>query len=320
MELAPLNTIFDLRYGHSLELNSLRQVEAPLGVNFASRTLTNNGISARVLTDREPAQAGEITVALGGNVLSSFVQPEPFVCGRDVMILAAKNPDMSLEEKLFYCYCIWENRYRFSYGRQANRTLGELVVPAHMPDWAASMRVPTADHLTNSIGDRIALSPHEEWKPFRVGDLFTIKSGSYVKTILKTPGETPEVSSSAAKNGLRRHISLEPNFDGGVISVARNGSVATAFYQPKPFFATDDVRVWTARKGSLNVWEGLFITCIIELEKFRYTYGRKWSIAHMRDTELRLPATPSGDPDWLFMEDFMKGLPFSAALQMKHAQ
>ncbi|MEO6824606.1 MAG: hypothetical protein ABI167_07775 [Nitrosospira sp.] len=128
-----LDQIFDLRYGHSLELNALTRVEPPGGVNFVSRAMGNNGVTARVLVDLEPATSGELSVALGGGVLSTFVQPEPFVCGRDVMILTAKDPSMTIAEKLWWALCIWENRYRFSYGRQANRTLGSLLVPKEVP-------------------------------------------------------------------------------------------------------------------------------------------------------------------------------------------
>jgi hypothetical protein len=131
-----IDQIFDLRYGHSLELNALKRVDPPEGVNFVSRAMGNNGVTARVLTNVEPARAGELSVALGGNgVLSTFVQPEPFVCGRDVMILTAKVPSMTLPEKLWWARCIWENRYRYSYGRQANRTLGSLLVPSSVPKW-----------------------------------------------------------------------------------------------------------------------------------------------------------------------------------------
>ena len=148
-----LDQIFDLRYGHSLELNALMQVEPPAGVNFVSRAMGNNGVTARVVVDVAPAEPGEISVALGGNgVLSTFVQPEPFVCGRDVMILTAKDPSMTVSEKLWWARCIWENRYRFSYGRQANRTLSSLLVPAKVPDWVYSTELPTHDGLTKTAG------------------------------------------------------------------------------------------------------------------------------------------------------------------------
>lgn len=122
--------LFDIRYGHSLELNALRQTARPRGVNFVSRTDRRNGVSARVDLPpaTTPASAGELSVALGGSPLATFLQAEPFVCGRDVAILTAKTP-MTDAEKLFWAMCIRANRYRFSYGRQANRTLHQLQLP-----------------------------------------------------------------------------------------------------------------------------------------------------------------------------------------------
>ena len=45
-------------------------------------------------------------MALGDDdVHSSFVQLEPFVCGRDEAILRAKNSTKSLDEKIWWCRC-----------------------------------------------------------------------------------------------------------------------------------------------------------------------------------------------------------------------
>ena len=35
----------------------------------------------------------------------------------------------------------------------------------------------------------------------------------------------------------------------------------------------------------------MFLCTIIELEKFRWTFGRKWRPARMPDSEIRLPIT-----------------------------
>jgi hypothetical protein len=44
---------------------------------------------------------------------------------------------MSVEQKLFFCMCIRANKFRFNYGRQANKTLRELPIPdiTEVPDW-----------------------------------------------------------------------------------------------------------------------------------------------------------------------------------------
>lgn len=127
--LVPLSEVFDVDYGHSLELNRLNKTVS--GINFVSRTAKNNGISAKVeaLPSTAAADAGVITVALGGSVLETFVQPEPFYTGFHISILKPKT-EMTTAQKLFYCTCIRANQYRYSFGRQANRTLKGLMIPA----------------------------------------------------------------------------------------------------------------------------------------------------------------------------------------------
>lgn len=59
--------------------------------------------------------------------MESFVQDSPFYSGRDLYWLRPK-VELTLEEKLYYCSCIRRNRHKYSYGRQANRTLKNLLV------------------------------------------------------------------------------------------------------------------------------------------------------------------------------------------------
>lgn len=309
-----LDDVFDLRYGQSLELNALTQVDAPSGVNFVSRAMGDNGVTARVETSASPAEAGEISVALGGNgVLSSFVQPEPFVCGRDVMILAAKNPSMSLTEKLWWCRCIWENRYRFSYGRQANRTLASLMVPDECPDWALRMQVPAHEGLATSESPRVGLQPLDDWKPFRLNALFEVKKGKRVTKANRRPGDTRFIGASEKNNGITDMCDLDPIFPAHSLSVPYNGSVGYAFYQDEPFFASDDVQVLLPRievpRDAL-----LFVAVMIRYEKDRFSYGYKWHLERMRATTVLLPALDDETPDWVAMDRYMRGLPFSSVI------
>jgi hypothetical protein len=139
--LIRVDDLFHLRYGHSLELNRLTRTEAPAGVNFIGRSAMNNGVTARVLVppDVQPGITGELTVALGGSVLSTFVQPEPFLTAFHVMILTPKESDMSVAERFWWAHCIAANQYRYSYGRQANRTLGSIRLPTSIPAYASGL-------------------------------------------------------------------------------------------------------------------------------------------------------------------------------------
>lgn len=138
MKLIKLSELFEVKYGVNLELNKLEH--DPNGINFVSRTSQNNGVSARVkrIYDLDPIEKGMLTVAGGGSVLETFVQPEPFYSGRDLYYLRPL-VKMRLEEKLYYCMCIRANKYRYNYGRQANKTLKDILLPSmsEIPAWVS---------------------------------------------------------------------------------------------------------------------------------------------------------------------------------------
>lgn len=112
-----------------MELNSCIESDDSGAVNFVSRTELNNGVSSRVLPidGKKPQAAGLITCAGGGSVLSTFLQEKPFYSGRDLYLLKAKD-DISKYAKLFIITIIKANKYRYSYGRQANVTLPFLKI------------------------------------------------------------------------------------------------------------------------------------------------------------------------------------------------
>ncbi len=124
----PLEKLFEVVYGVNLEQNKLTPSES--GINFVSRTEKNNGVSGRVslLSTVESQKPPAITVAAGGSVGSAFLQIEEFYSGRDLYVLYPKI-EMTIAEMLFYCNCIRLNSYRFNYNRQANKTLGKILVP-----------------------------------------------------------------------------------------------------------------------------------------------------------------------------------------------
>lgn len=159
MKLVKVSELFDVVYGSNLELNALEP--DPEGVNFVSRTAQNNGVSAKVkyVEGEEPIEAGVITVAGGGSVAEAFLQPEPFYSGRDLFYLRPKVP-MSVEQKLFFCMCVRANKFRFNYGRQANKTLRELLIPdiTEVPEWVGNAFSHVLSKWTAQLGE---LSPAE---------------------------------------------------------------------------------------------------------------------------------------------------------------
>lgn len=139
-ETVALSELFDIAYGQSLELNRLIRVQAPDGINFVARTTRNNGVTARVLLPSgvSASPAGCLTVALSGSPLAAFYQPEPFICAYHVAVLSPRRA-MTVGELLWWSHIIRSNTYRYSYGRQANRTLSSLRVPSVIPGYAGEV-------------------------------------------------------------------------------------------------------------------------------------------------------------------------------------
>lgn len=124
--------LFDVQYGVNLELNNCEETTPDNidAVNFVSRSRENNGVTAYIkkLNGIEPQKAGLITVAGGGSsVLSTFVQNKPFYSGRDLYLLIPKE-DISIKSKLYISTIIMANKYKYSFGRQANKTLAQIKI------------------------------------------------------------------------------------------------------------------------------------------------------------------------------------------------
>lgn len=317
MKLVPLSDIFAVSRGPDLELNALTEQED--GVPFVSRTAENNGVSAYVTTlENVPTvPANTLSVALGGTPLATFLQKRPYYSGRDVAYLTPLEP-MADSELLYYAACISANRFRYSYGRQANRTLRSLLIPARseIPAWVTersegSLEVMAAEGLR---------SPSQEafdtraWRQFRLTELFDIRKGQRLTKDDMDPGTTAFVGATESNNGITARIGHPPLHPAGTITVSYNGSVGEAFYQPEPFWASDDVNVLYPRSPMCRD-SALFMIALIRRERYRFNYGRKWKLETMKETRIRLPAATDGTPDLAVMASIVRACPAASVLR-----
>jgi len=304
--------LFDVKYGVNLELMTCDIVphNDVDGINFVGRTAANNGVVARVRKreELEPHPAGVLSCAGGGSVLSTFVQAEPFYSGRDLYILTPKR-EMTLQEKLYYCMCIKANISRYSYGRQANKTLKDIELPNVAPDWIYD--VPIKPIKTSICQKRLPHLKVADWEEFSISELFNVSVSKDKNIFNSSKGNTPYIASSADNNGVTEYVDSESSQKADTLTIARNGSVGATFYQPNDYCASpDDVRILTP-KFIMNVYIGLFLKTIIECEKFKYGYGRKLGTARIKSLRIKLPTTSQGLPDWGYMEQYIKFLPYA---------
>ena len=341
MKLKPINELFDIKYGNQFDLNKLSPaIASNEGIAFVSRTSKNNGVVAKVqmYQNIQPFPKGLITVTLGGTyLLSAFVQQKAFYTAQNIKVLTPKTR-MTLKEKLFYCTAIRHNRFRYaSHGREANKTFDTITVPdlKEVSQLVAKHIIPKQPSTNPYKNLKLSLSDRN-WKWFLYKNVFLMRGGYYNKkpeTSLKgsvpfigateynngiTSLHTIEDIENSSKDGRSKNEQLSKKIYKGnkYITISNNGSVGYAFYQPNDFTCSHDVTCVFPRdeKISLNPFIAMFLCSLISLEKFRWSYGRKWRPARMPHSIIKLPVDSKDNPDWQFMEDYIKSLPLSSSL------
>jgi hypothetical protein len=331
--MVPLKEIFDIFYGVNLELINCEMEQG--GIPFISRASTNNGVSAyvKIIEGVNPNPKNTISVACSGSVLATFFHPYEYYSGRDVYILSPKQ-SLSESEMLFYCTAIEKNKYKYNYGRQANKTLKNIQVPSldEIPKEVKNKKVASPFNIKSVISNKLNLNV-SKWMDFKYSEIFEIKHGFFnKKPEITLNGEIIFIGATDSNNGITSYHTFEdiestpksedaPNvsidekmFQENSITVSNNGSVGYAFYQPKEFTCSHDVNPLYLKNKKLNKYIAMFLCTLIELEKFRWAYGRKWRPVRMPDSVIKLPVTEKNEPDWQFMEDYIKSLPYSSNL------
>ena len=147
-----------------------------------------------------------------------------------------------------------------------------------------------------------------EQKFFKLSNIFEIKNlKSIDKNKLKQEiGNIPYVSQTKLNNGILSYVCdhgiTKLNF-GNCISIGTDTQVVR--YQENNFYSSE--KIIGIRNNYLNKYIGYFIFPILEqiLQK-KFSYGHKASIQRISEIEIKLPSTPDGNPDWEFMEYYIR--------------
>ena len=88
-----------------------------------------------------------------------------------------------------------------------------------------------------------------------------------------------------------------------------------AHYQIEPFTCSQNIDILES-VSRLNVYTALFISTVLnETIKDVFPYMRSCKKKSINDLVIHLPQTPKGKPDWLWMENYMKSLPYSDRIE-----
>lgn len=310
-----LDEIFVLKKGK--RLTKADMIEGPL--NYIGAISDNNGVRQKIDAPKQ-YDGNCITVNYNGSVGEAFYQDQPFWASDDVNVLQLKNRLLNESIAMFLITLIKANKYRFSYGRKWTlEKMSESEIPLPVdeegnPDWIFMEQYIKSlhhKHITSDINASEIEINTAKWREYKLSDLFVISVSKDSNLQNSNAGSTPYISSTAENNGVAGYVDEKPSQDGNVLTIARNGSIGATFYHKDPFCASpDDVRILTP-KFTLSPHSAVFIKTVIELEKFRFAYGRKLGTARLKELVIKLPTTTEGVLDTQYMEKYIQSLPYS---------
>ncbi|MDJ1089830.1 restriction endonuclease subunit S [Macrococcoides caseolyticum] len=169
---------------------------------------------------------------------------------------------------------------------------------------------------------------NKKFKPFLFEDVFYIKDGYYNK---KPPAvnnndkdSIPFIGATQNNNGITGFVKKDDVikydkvgnisnkdiskriYKGGCIAVTNNGSVGNAYFQNSEFTCSHDVTILYGINKEINKEVAMFLIAMIKYAGMKYTYANKWRPIRMRKSIIMLPITDSGEPDFDWMELYIK--------------
>lgn len=312
-------------------------------INYIGATDSNNGITAKISNDKYIHSANTITVSYNGSIAEAFYQAKPFWATDDVNVLYPKF-SLTFEIALFLCTIINKEKYRFNYGRKWDKEMMQqsiIKLPVNSkqePDWqwikdyVKNTLVPKLPQKAKSVWDnnfdkQPALNKKlelniEKWKEFKISDIFEMEQGKTLSVENKDvyAGETPCINGSSVNNGILCFLSEEVQNIGfklqktPCLSLSRVGNSGLTFFQNQDFFIADNAFSLKLKNGISNKYVFLFLSTILDQEIPKYNYGRIVGKNKYLNIKIKLPAIKDGTPDWQFMEDYIKSLPYSKVI------
>jgi len=307
---------------------------------------SDNGVMRYVKRVENLVSRGNCIVFIGdgqGSVGYSLYQPVDFI--GSTTLIVGYNEHLNPYNAAFLVSVLDLERFRYSFGRKYKKEVvanTKIQLPAikldngyYTPDWKymedfvkdqiipqlpkKAQRVWLQKYDTAPQKQEIMKLNTDEWKYYTIGDLFRVElTKGDIKADEVDSGDIPLISSGEGNNGVVKYISKEG--DGKAEMFPDNTITLDMFchanYQGIPYYAVGHGRVNILfPKFELNKYIGIFICTLINREVYRFSYGRAVYSTVAEKMKIKLPVTPSGEPDWKFMEDYIKSLPFSRNIE-----
>ncbi len=154
------------------------------------------------------------------------------------------------------------------------------------------------------------------WQSFRLGDLFEVlpykkrfdanKVNIYAS---KTKDTYPYVVRTSLNNGIKGYLKENTNFLNAGNTISFGQDTATMFYQEKPYFTGDKIKILRCKNHNFNKINALFFITSLTKAFRNFSWGSaSFSVSIIENQNISLPTNPHGKIDFDFMHTFINAL------------
>lgn len=314
--MVKVKEIFYIESGQKEYHSKSKLKEKNNGTPLITAKTTDNGISGYY--DIEPKYNNCISLSVvGENACTAFYQKAECCINDNCLVLKPKEK-LNDRELLYYTTVFNLFKEKFPpYGRNITiPRIENLLIPSkdEIPKYIMKYEIKDIENLEERIiKEKIALTySKSNWKKFKLYPVwFAMEAGKYYPASEYQEGKIPLISSSDTTNGMTKMTNLNPMYPGNCLTIGKVS--CSTFYQEGAFCATADCTVLIP-KFKMNKYIGIFIATIINKESFKWNYGRQIRLNNCYDLEIELPVDKEENPDFEYMENYIKSLKFSKAL------
>lgn len=315
-----LSELFEITSTQSgIDKNKLNQKRGL--IPYITRTDKNNGIERFIACqDIKYKIDNAKVITIGLDTQTVFYQPYHFYTGQNIQVL--KNEYISKYVALFILPSLSLLLKKFSWG-STGATLGRLknsriflpmnkkgnpdyeFMEAYMREKEEKFKKQYKEFIASRL-DKSCKKPEtpKQWKVFEIGKIFDVNKGSYLHSSKIKNGNNPYITAITGNNGINKFIGNNILFEKNHITIEKVNF--SCYFQPISFYCSHDVSV--LKNEYLNKTISLFICTLLNRYKDKYSYGRQAQMNVVKKEKILLPITSSGQPDYAYMDNYMKYL------------
>lgn len=163
----------------------------------------------------------------------------------------------------------------------------------------------------------------KQWKEFIIKDLFTVKRPSARSQANYNDGDIPFVASGNFNNGVLKY--LDPK-KGEILDAGNCITVSpidgSSFYQEDDFLGRGGAgsSIILLYNPNLNLYNGYFIATVIRTVCRKFAYSDMANKDTIGAEKIKLPVDETGNPDFIYMESYMKNLELAVSSSLTDLQ